>query len=209
MLGFLTQERFPKLWIVFQYMFGATRAKRGLALRFLGNHTSVLEIGCSVGLVAQAFADKPKVRYLGIDIDENAIALAKRRLTHLPQLQFQAVDMNILAESGHMFDYVLFANILHHTDDETSVVLLQQAVKLVAPGGTMILMEPDILRPEDNFLIRQLYKLEKGQYRRSPEGYRALLDAAGVNCLSVSSEDVSIDTLPGLTCGHLLIFQVG
>lgn len=208
MLGFLTQERFPRLWLLFQYIFGATRAKRRLALQFLDNHKSVLEIGCSVGLVSEAFADKDELHYLGIDIDEGAIEFAKSRLDHLTNLRFEAVDIQVLSERGQQFEYVLFANILHHTDDELSVKLLKQASKLVSPNGIMVLMEPDMLRPTDGFLIQQLYKLERGQFRRSPDGYKNLIKAAGLECLEILSEDVSIDTLPGITCGHLLLFQV-
>lgn len=208
MADLLTQENFPRLWLLFQRIFGGTRAKRRLGLAHLGAHKTVLEIGCSVGLVSEVFAKQKGISFLGIDIDAGAIDFAKRRLAHLSQLEFECIGLEELAEAGRRFDYVLFANILHHTDDDVSVALLRDAARLVAPGGSMVLMEPDILREGDSFLIRQLYKLEKGQYRRSPEGYRALIDAAGLECLSMRSEDVSIDTLPGITCGHLLLFEV-
>lgn len=208
MANFLTQENFPRLWLLFQFIFGATRAKRRLALTHLGDHKTVLEIGCSVGLVSQAFAKYDDIKFLGIDIDEGAINFAKQRLSKLTSLEFQCADMQGYIDQGRQFDYVLFANILHHTDDEVSVTLLKHAAQLVSEDGTIVLMEPDILRDSDGFLIRQLYKLEKGQFRRSPEGYKKLIAAANLKVLSISSEDVSIDTLPGITCGHLLLFTV-
>jgi hypothetical protein len=70
-------------------------------------------------------------------------------------------------------------------------------------------IEPDILRPDDSLLVRSLYKLERGQFRRPPAGYERLMNEAGVRPSEFSSEDVSIDSLPGLTCGHLLVYKFG
>lgn len=70
----------------------------------------------------------------------------------------------------------------------------------------MVLLEPDILRPDDSLLIRCLYRLERGQFRRPRDEYLRLMRAAGVEPHIVTSEDVSIDTLPGFVCGHLFLF---
>lgn len=204
---FLTQERFPKLWLLFQALFGATREKKRLALKHLGGHKSVIEVGCSLGVLAPAFAAVPGVRYLGVDIDPQAIEHAKARFAGEKDLSFSTQTMRELGDQGRTFDYVLFANILHHVDDPTAVDLLRDASRLVAPGGTMVVIEPDVLRPDDSLLVRSLYKLERGLFRRPPAGYERLMHEAGVRPTEFSSEDVSIDTLPGLTCGHLLVYK--
>jgi SAM-dependent methyltransferase len=209
MAPFLTQERFPKLWLLFQVIFGATREKKRLALKYLGDHKNVIEIGCSLGVLARAFAQVPGLRYLGIDIDPQAIEHAKARFTGEKNLSFSSQTMRELGDQGRAFDYVLFANILHHVDDPTAVDLIREASRLVAPGGTMVVIEPDILRPDDSLLVRSLYKLERGQFRRPPAGYERLMNEAGVRPSEFSSEDVSIDSLPGLTCGHLLVYKFG
>lgn len=209
MAPFLTQERFPKLWLLFQALFGATREKKRLALKHLGDHKSVIEIGCSLGVLAPAFAAVPGVRYLGVDIDPQAIAHAKARFVDQKNLSFSTQTMRELGDRGQTFDYVLFANILHHVDDPTAVDLIRDASRLVAAGGTMVVIEPDILRPDDSLLVRSLYKLERGLFRRPPAEYERLMHEAGVRHAEFSSEDVSIDTLPGLTCGHLLVYKFG
>jgi SAM-dependent methyltransferase len=209
MAPFLTQERFPKLWLLFQAIFGATREKKRLALKHLGDHRNVIEIGCSAGVLARAFADVPGLRYLGVDIDPRAIELATERFSDQKNVSFSTQTMRELGDQGHTFDYVLFANILHHVDDPTAVDLIRDASRLVAPGGTMVVIEPDILRPDDSLLVRSLYKLERGLFRRPPAEYERLMHEAGVRPAEFSSEDVSIDTLPGLTCGHLLVYKFG
>lgn len=209
MAPFLTQERFPKLWLLFQMIFGATREKKRLALKHLGDHRNVIEIGCSLGVLGRAFAEVPGLRYLGIDIDPQAIEHAKARFAGERNLSFSTQTMRELGDLGQSFDYVLFANILHHVDDPTAVDLIRDASRLVAPGGIMVVIEPDILRPDDSLLVRSLYRLERGQFRRPPAGYERLMKEAGVRPAEFSSEDVSIDTLPGLTCGHLLVYKFG
>lgn len=209
MAPFLTQERFPKLWLLFQALFGATREKKRLALKHLGDHKNVIEIGCSLGVLAPAFAAVPGMRYLGIDIDPQAVEHAKARFSDQKNLSFSTQTMRELGDQGQVFDYVLFANILHHVDDPTAVDLIRDASRLVAPGGTMVVIEPDILRPDDSILVRSLYKLERGLFRRPPAEYARLMHEAGVRPTEFSSEDVSIDTLPGLTCGHLLVYRFG
>jgi SAM-dependent methyltransferase len=206
---FLTQERFPKLWLLFQAVFGATREKKRLALKYLGDHRNVIEIGCSLGILARAFADVPGLRYLGIDIDPQAIEHAKARFSDQKNLSFSTQTMRELGDHGQTFDYVLFANILHHVDDATAVVLIRDAARLVAPDGTMVVIEPDILRPDDSLFIRSIYKMERGQFRRPPGELERLMREAGVRPIEFSSEDVSMDALPGLTCGHLLVYKFG
>jgi len=209
MSQFLTQERFPKLWLLFQSIFGATREKKRLALKYLGDHRNVIEIGCSLGVLGRAFAGVPNLRYLGIDIDRQAIEHAKLRFADHENLSFSTQTMRELSDQGRTFDYVLFANILHHVDDATAIDLIRDAARLVAPGGTMVIIEPDILRPDDSLLVCSLYKLERGRFRRPPDGYERLIQYAGLRPTEFSSEDVSIDTLPGLTCGHLLVYKFG
>jgi SAM-dependent methyltransferase len=207
MAPFLTQERFPKLWLLFQMMFGATREKKRLALKHLGNHSNVIEIGCSLGVLGRAFAEVPGLRYLGIDIDPQAIEHAKARFAGEKNLSFSTQTIRELGDQGRTFDYVLFANILHHVDDPTAIDLIRDAARLVAPGGTMVVIEPDTLRLEDTLFIRSVYKLERGQFRRAPAELERLMHEAGVRPTEFSSEDVSMDALPWFTCGHLLLYR--
>jgi SAM-dependent methyltransferase len=159
--------------------------------------------------LAPAFSDVPGLQYLGIDIDPQAIEHAKARFSYRANVTFSTQTMRELGEQGQSFDYVLFANILHHVDDATAVALIRDAAKLVGPGGEMVVIEPDILRPDDSLFVRSVYRLERGQYRRPPAGYERLMHEAGAQPTEFSSEDVSMDILPGLTCGHLLVYRFG
>jgi SAM-dependent methyltransferase len=160
-----------------------------------------------MGILAPAFAGVPGLRYLGIDIDPRAIEHAKARFSDRKNLSFSTQTMRELGNQGQTFDYVLFANILHHVDDAMAIALIRDAARLVARGGTMVMMEPDILRPDDSWFIRLMYKLERGQFRRPPSEYERLMNQAGVRPTEFSSEDVSMDTIPRITCGRLLLYR--
>jgi 2-polyprenyl-3-methyl-5-hydroxy-6-metoxy-1,4-benzoquinol methylase len=207
MLKSLTQQSHPKLWLLFQKFFGATHDKQRLAMSFLANHLTVLEIGCSLGVVSAAFSKKHGIEYLGIDIDEQAIAYAKKRFSANLHMNFSAKSLESLVNSGQQFDYVLFANILHHVDDKMALQLLTQAARAVAEGGVIVLMEPDILHAEDGLLIKTLYALERGEYRRSLSHLISLAREAGINLSEAATHDISIGLLPGIVCGHMLVLS--
>lgn len=207
MLEFLTQQSHPRLWLAFQAVFGATRDKRAIALSFLQGRKSVLEIGCSLGVVAEAFRRKDSVRYLGIDIDEQAIEQARERFKSYTHMEFLAQSLDQLVQQGRRFDYVLFANILHHVDDDLAGVLLKQAASAVGTNGVIVLMEPDVLHPQDGWLVRLLYRLERGQYRRPVEDLAKLAKEAGIHLAQSDTRDISIGLLPGIVGGHMLVLS--
>jgi len=207
MLEFLTQQSHPRLWLAFQATFGATRDKRDIALSFLQDRERVLEIGCSLGVVAEAFRDRTSVRYLGIDIDEQAIRQVRERFESSPHMEFLAQSLQDLVRQGRRFDYVLFANILHHVDDEMASNLLRQAAAAVDTNGIIVLMEPDVLHARDGWLVRFLYRLERGQYRRPIQELVRLATDAGIRLARAETRDISIGLLPGFVGGHMLVLS--
>src|SRR4029453_12636590 len=100
MAPFLTQERFPKLWLLFQMIFGATFEKKRLALKHLGDHKNVIEIGCSLGVLGTHFAEGPGLRYLGINKAPKAIEHAKARFAGEKNLSFSTQTMRELGDQG-------------------------------------------------------------------------------------------------------------
>jgi len=86
-MPFLTQTRFPGAWLVFQHLFGGTRDKQHLALDCYRGQSRILEIGCSVGNLTDAFLPSGAA-YTGIDIDGSAIAHAQRRFARQSNVRF-------------------------------------------------------------------------------------------------------------------------
>lgn len=205
----LSQQSHPRLWLAFQYLLGSPSAKRRIALSHIGNNArNILEVGCSVGTVADAFKQTETHQYMGIDIDEQAVRIAKEKYRDYPHMSFSSEDMEQLVKGGRKFDCVLFAHILHHVDDKKAQELLQLATKLVATNGILIIMEPDTLRKEDSVIVRLLYRFEKGLYRRSYEHLITLAEQTGMHVNSDATEFYSIGLLPGILCGHMQVITL-
>jgi 2-polyprenyl-3-methyl-5-hydroxy-6-metoxy-1,4-benzoquinol methylase len=175
-MPFLTQTRFPGAWLVFQNLFGGTRDKQHLALERYRGQSRILEIGCSVGNLTDAFLPSGAA-YTGIDIDGSAIAHAQRRFARQSNVRFLTTSPRAL--KGEEFGYVLLAGILHHVDDRTALQLLQDCFSLLTPGGSIVISEPEALCPGDNVLFRLYNRLEQGQYLRSAEALTQLVESSG------------------------------
>lgn len=199
----LTQQSHPKLWLLFQYFFGANKDKKRIVFSYLENNQKILEIGCSLGVVAKEFIRQPSVQYLGIDIDQNAINYCSLNLASA-HMRFENISLRDLIANGEKFDYVIFANILHHVDDVLAIELIGDSKEVLQNGGKILFMEPDTLHGDESFLMKQLYKLERGEYRRSLGNLISMISDANLEIIEAKSCFNSIGMLPMLKCGRII-----
>lgn len=88
--------------------------------------TSILDVGAGDGgLAAAIMARKPSLQFTGIDT-------LVRDDSHIPVESFDGVK---IPRHDNSTDYVLFSDVLHHTEDP--MILLREAVR-VARRGVMI-----------------------------------------------------------------------
>jgi SAM-dependent methyltransferase len=163
----LTQQKHPMLWNLFQYLIGGTIDKRRLCLNKFSGTGRVLEVGCSVGNIARAFTKYPEVRYTGIDIDPGAIAYASSRFARYRNFDFLCEELGAFAKKGLRFDYIMFAGCLHHIDDRECLEMLTEAVPMLDEGGTIVIVDPLLPRPDDPWLLHRYIKLEQGGHLRT------------------------------------------
>ncbi len=120
---------------------------------------SVLEVGCGIGRVLDGLkkSDK-KLRLFGIDIDKDAIAIAREKLGKGVELSF---------ESAHNFTHnrkynaiVFLFNGFMHIEYPGQMVFLKNAFNHLERGGRLILsvFNPDPVRMEERF---PFYKFQK------------------------------------------------
>lgn len=81
-MPFLSQTRFPRLWLAMQMAIGGNACKQAFATEHFDSQKKVLEIGCSVGNISEVFTSYPDVTFTGIDVDQQAINLAQHRFGH-------------------------------------------------------------------------------------------------------------------------------
>ena len=190
------QNKFPRAWLLFQMTIGATFDKRKLVTRNYQGERKILEVGCSVGNLTPAFLSFKNISYLGIDIDGQAIGFASKRFASHPNHNFRHVSLEGLASEGNKFDYILFAGILHHVDDATAAILLNDALKLLSNDGKLIISEPEASRKTDNLLFKAYALLEQGEHLRSKEQMLALLKTLPVRIISSEDPLLALNAIP-------------
>lgn len=103
----------------------------------------ILDVGCGTGeLVAAVLARLPGASVTGIDPDEHALRLARRKLDG------RALDARLLpgrAESlpfdDGSFDLVVSSLMLHHLGSATKLEALREWRRVIAPGGALLLVD--------------------------------------------------------------------
>ncbi|MDP8958290.1 MAG: class I SAM-dependent methyltransferase, partial [Actinomycetota bacterium] len=86
---------------------------------------AILDLGCGSGFLSLELA-RGGHRVLGLDVDEESIALARRGLAHSPplvgQLSYQQVDVLEWDPEPETFDAVVISRVLHHLPGASEVV---------------------------------------------------------------------------------------
>ncbi len=131
---FQAMNSFPRRLLQKYYEF--PRLKR-MGVRFNGK--DILEIGCGSGYGALLIVrDKPQ-SYIGIDIMEEQIELAKKRNISCAEFRIEdAAQMQTIADSSK--DLIVILGILHHIPEWRSVIL--QCHRVLRPEGEIYLEEP-------------------------------------------------------------------
>ena len=107
---------------------------------------AVLDLGCGPGVSAFVLAQRlPEATVDGLDLAERMIVRAKRHhartFPHLSRVKFHVGDATMLPWPDDAFDLVVGHSFLYLVPDPLAV--LAQARRVLAPGGTLVLLEPN------------------------------------------------------------------
>jgi SAM-dependent methyltransferase len=128
----------------------------------------VLELGCGPGTNAHLFAD---CEYLGIDINREYVAKAQRLFPHH---RFVAADVLTYDFTAGTYDWILVNSFLHHIDD-AQVRAIFASIARIRAARVLIL---DLVLPAEPSVARLMARLDRGEFARPIEAWRALLPAS-------------------------------
>lgn len=99
---------------------------------------SVLEFGCGEGTLGEALRRRQKCRVVGIELDPDAAAIAKKRIDAV----YRGDVRDIVAILDEQFDWIVGGDIVEHLDEPWS--FLAELRRVAAPGGKLLLSLPNL-----------------------------------------------------------------
>lgn len=125
----------------------------------------VLDVCCGTGEFAPPFRTRnAEARYLGVDLNAQYIAYARRRYGNDGGLRFEAVDATRLRLPAGSFDRALFVNSMHHFPDELNRGILREVARVLTPGGRLVVI--DMVGDHPGRIQRFFLDRDRGQYVR-------------------------------------------
>lgn len=118
---------------------------RLLAQAGIGPRDRVLEIGCGTGnVLLRATEAVPTATVRGVDPDPEAVAMARRKAAEAGvELELQVGVAEDLPLDDGSVDRVLSSLMLHHIAADARVAALREAHRVLAPGGSLHLVDLD------------------------------------------------------------------
>lgn len=149
-----------------------------------------LDVGCGDGDLTSIIIDKSKIQFLGIDIDEKLIKIARgRNINGI----FSVGDLSnrAISKTGVMFN-VCFSNcFFNHLDNHSTIACLDDLYSSMSIDSKVVILVPHWRRANNNYEDAKNYPWgitavpEYGnlQYFRYGEWYCKALNASGFNIL--------------------------
>jgi SAM-dependent methyltransferase len=106
--------------------------------------STVLEAGCGIGAQTVTLAQRsPDARFTSIDLSEDSVAEAKRRVegAGLTNVEFRQADIFALPFEPESFDHVFVCFVLEHLSQPVEALAI--LARLLKPGGTITVIEGD------------------------------------------------------------------
>jgi SAM-dependent methyltransferase len=140
----------------------------------------IVDVGCGTG---DALRYLPRFKaYYGFDVDARAIEFARARAPGRPEVTFEARPVTAEDLASLRPSLVILAGLLHHLDDEQAVGLLELLAG--APSIRRIATQDVVYLPGER-VSNILARLDRGRHVREEDGYRALVERAGLRIESL------------------------
>lgn len=106
----------------------------------------LVDVGCGSGRLAKPLSRYLTGRYLGFDLVADLVAHA-RQITNRPDWRFETIDHIGIPEKDGQADFVCFFSVLTHLLHEQSCWYLEEARRVLKPGGKIALSFLELAAP--------------------------------------------------------------
>jgi ubiquinone/menaquinone biosynthesis C-methylase UbiE len=174
--GLSSWLKVPFLYNAFQAAVGATALRRRLLEKYVRAKPGdkVIDLGCGSAPTLQWL---PDVEYIGLDINPDCIALARRSFGSrgtfiVGNLHSVRGDSRFQAA-----DIVMAIGVLHHLDDEEAEQCIRFAYHALKPEGRFICHEA-CWTPNQGAISKYIMSADRGRNIRTEQQYRQLVAKA-------------------------------
>lgn len=123
------------------------------------NQLAVLDFGCGIGRLTQAFAEHFDHCY-GVDISSEMIELAKRYNQYGNRCQYIVNPSDTLPIlNDNFFDMIYSTIVLQHIERKYTESYLKEFIRILKPGGLLVFQLPSSKSPEFDSLARRATRI--------------------------------------------------
>jgi SAM-dependent methyltransferase len=153
---------------------------------------SFLEIGCGSGIVLAALREvMPELRLVGVELYEEGLEIARRRLPDAELLELDARELSFEDE----FDVVGAFDVIEHIDEDELV--LERMLRAARPGGGVL-----VLVPQHPWLWSEHDRVMEHRRRYTRRELVGKAERAGIQVVEVTSFVSSL--LPAMAGSRML-----
>ena len=141
-------------------LIGAETAKRALVDQAsLHGRQRVLDVGCGTGTLATLIkVTHPESEVTGLDPDPKALARGRQKAERAgASVRFDGGHADELPYPDASFDRIFSSFMFHHLPSDRRQRTLQELRRVLAPGGSLHLLDFERARQSDGFLARWLH----------------------------------------------------
>ena len=112
--------------------------EHSLLLRYgLKPDSRVIDVGCGAGRLTSQLARYPQLRYTGVDVVPELLDYTRRKVAR-PDFRLELIAGNNIPAPAGEADIVTFFSVFTHLLHEESYAYLEEAHRVLAPGGVVI-----------------------------------------------------------------------
>lgn len=142
-----------------------------ILIKMLKNKSIILDMGCGEGTrLAKIIQQFNSVRGFGVDINQLAISLAKKKY---PYLKFVKSNLEKLPFRSNFFDFIFSAFVFEHLTQPEKVLI--ESIRVTKPQGKIIIIAPNFGAPNrrsPNSTENKIKKLFNGLLKNlTPKSY--------------------------------------
>lgn len=124
----------------------------------------LVDVGCGAGRLAKPLSAYLSGTYLGIDLVP-ALVRHARTITKRPDWRFEVIDHIGIPEADGRADMVCFFSVLTHLMHEQSYWYLEEARRVLKPGGRVVFSFLEFSDPGHRLVFRQTVDVHKRKVR--------------------------------------------